>query len=146
MYAVPFLSVFAKGHLETGDLWRRLPGKPEIAGWIVGGLHQSYVQVYGTRGGAGACSGSDIAGAPVRHDSPGFGSTGKPHQAGGLGGQELKDPDGSERCRSQSDRYSPELGSHHVEGKGDLEQAASGGAHCNPSYWGPSLSGYSGSV
>ena len=24
--------------------------------------------------------------------------------------------------------------------------AVSGGAHCNPSYWGPSLSGYSGSV
>ena len=25
-------------------------------------------------------------------------------------------------------------------------KAVSGGAHCNPSYWGPSLSGYSGSV
>ena len=28
----------------------------------------------------------------------------------------------------------------------DLLQAVSGDAHCNPSYWGPSLSGYSGSV
>ena len=26
------------------------------------------------------------------------------------------------------------------------QKAVSGGAHCNPSYWGPSLSGYSGSV
>ena len=25
-------------------------------------------------------------------------------------------------------------------------KAVSGGAHCNPSYWGPRLSGYSGSV
>ena len=35
------------------------------------------------------------------------------------------------------------LGSQLAQCKG---KAVSGGAHCNPSYWGPSLSGYSGSV
>ena len=30
--------------------------------------------------------------------------------------------------------------------KGLYQKAVSGGAHCNPSFWGPSLSGSSGSV
>ena len=52
---------------------------------------------------------------------------------------------GEESSQSEP-KISPSYLSEYKLGNNILPKAVSGGAHCNPSYSGPILSGYSGSV